>query len=145
MQFNIVKYRLCDCLYNCILVQSWWHILHLCKWICAAGYQEVFLIYLYLCKYNCAGLHRWRSCAFGNFFLQLCIWNCIFSIARHSRSDVGQWVSQSVTDCWLADLIDVTLVSEFDSILLMKVSFWWKLTIDKSWHIMKVVYWWKLK
>ena len=64
----------------------------------------------------------------------------------------------------LEDLIYVTLVSEDaflrldwcgergyllgyegdESCLLMKVVYWWKLSIDESCLLMKVVYWWKL-
>ena len=42
------------------------------------------------------------------------------------------------------DLTDVTLVSEDESCLLMKLVYLWKLYIDESCPLMKVVYWWKL-
>jgi len=41
------------------------------------------------------------------------------------------------------DLTDVTLVSEDEGCLLIKVGYWWKLSIDKS-LLMKVVNWQKM-
>ena len=42
------------------------------------------------------------------------------------------------------DLTDVTLVSEDESCLLMKLVYLWKMYIDESCALMKVVYWWNL-
>ena len=61
------------------------------------------------------------------FVIDFCLCHCL------GHKTLKKWCWESVSERRLADLIDVTLVSEDESCLLVKIVNWRRLSIDEGW------------
>ena len=66
------------------------------------------------------------------FYVYVCFYVLFLSLCLGLKT-LKKWCWESVSERRLADLIDVTLVSEDESCLLVKIVNWRKLSIDEGW------------